>query len=31
MKMSLGTGVQFGLTETREFDHRVIASLQWEF
>jgi hypothetical protein len=29
--MILGTGVQFGLTETREFDYRVIASLQWEF
>jgi hypothetical protein len=29
--MILGTGVQFGLTETRELDYRVIASLQWEF
>jgi hypothetical protein len=30
-KMILGTDVQFGLTETREFDYRVIATLQWEF
>jgi hypothetical protein len=30
-KMIFRTGVQFGLTETREFDYRVIASLQWEF
>ena len=29
--MIFRTGVQFGLTETREFDYRVIASLQWEF
>jgi hypothetical protein len=30
-KMIFRTGVQLGLTETREFDYRVIASLQWEF
>jgi hypothetical protein len=28
---SLRAGVQIGLTDDREFDYRVLASLSWEF